>query len=340
MTFSLKEDINAILLPAFGSTTLSDETKQFLDEGGISILLGETREEYVARRVTDERRATETPETFTKVINEAKSLSDTLLVCVDQEIGGTCRMHDLVPQFPKVEDIPATSSEEIENISFQVGKTSAAMGVNCFLAPVLDLLSGVNPWLQGRTYSTDPETVGRVSSAFVRGVQSAGVVATGKHFPGFHNIDRDPAIDPDAVNVEAAETFEPGFKPFRDVIAANIEMIMVGPAITKAFDEKVAALRSKPVVDKLKYELGYQGIVMADDLDSQATMRGDSVEQVAIDAVNAGCDFLLLADMNNQLKTVSEALLKAVELGNVSGDGIAQSAQKMRNLAQKYATKF
>lgn len=338
MTFTLREDVNAVLLPAFGSTTLSDETKRFLDEGGISILLGETREEYVARRVTDERRASETPETFTKVVGEAKALSDKLLVCVDQEIGGTCRMHDLVPQFPAVADIPTTSSEEIENIAYEVGKASATMGVNCFLAPVLDLLTGVNPWLKGRTYSTDPEVVGRVSAAYVRGVQRGGVAATGKHFPGFHNIALDPAIEPDAINNEPAESYEPGFGPFRDVIADNIEMIMVGPAITSAFDNKVAALRSKPVVDKLKKELGYTGIIMADDLDSQATMRGDSVEQVAIESVNAGCDFLLLADMNNQLLTVADALVNAAETGVVSREGIATSAAKMRALATKYAT--
>ena len=210
------------------------------------------------------------------------------------------------------------------------------MGVNCFLAPVLDLLTGTNPWLNGRTYSIGPETVGRVSAAYVRGVQKAGVAATAKHFPGFHNISGDPAVDPDAIVSDPAETFQAGFGPFRDVIAAKVEMIMVGPAITQAFDAQRAALRSKTVVDMLKNDLAYKGIVMADDLDSKATMRGDTIERVALDAVNAGCDFLLLADIGTQLADVADALIQAAKDARISREALTTSAARMRELAGRY----
>lgn len=336
MTSSLVEDAHAVIFPAFDSTELSDACKKFLDNGGISILIGESREEYVARAMTDERRQSETPETFRSIIGIAKSYSDDLLVAVDQEIGGICRMHDLVPQFPRTEDLIQATDAEIEEISYQVGKASAALGVNCFLAPVLDLVTGKNPWLDGRTYSVDPKTVGRVSTAYVRGVQKAGIAATAKHFPGFHNITGDPAIDPNAVVEDAAATYQAGFGPFQDVIAASVEMIMVGPAITQAFDPDRAALRSKPVVDILKLDLDFQGIVMADDLDSKATMRDDSIARVALDAINAGCDFLLLADINTQLDDVARALVAAAESGEISRESLSASAEKMRNLSRKY----
>tara|TARA_Y100000758_G_scaffold250366_1_gene186626 strand:+ start:489 stop:1529 length:1041 start_codon:yes stop_codon:yes gene_type:complete len=338
MDSNLKADANAVLLPAFASTELSDATKRFLNEGGISILLGETRAEYVDRKVSDKRRLNETPNTFKQVVQEAKSYSESLLVCVDQEIGGICRLHDLVPQFPATADLPTSSTQIIEQTAFEVGRTATEMGVNCFLAPVLDLLSGLNPWLQGRTYSNDPDVVGRVSAAYVHGVQRGGVAATGKHFPGYHKIALDPAIETDAINIEPATSYDPGFEPFRDVIAANIEMIMVGPAIAAAFDDKVAALRSKTVINLLKDNLQFRGLVMADDLDSKATMRGDSVEQVAIDAINAGCDFLLLADIGNQLDNVSNALAKAADSSQISRATLSASARKVRALAQKYQT--
>jgi beta-N-acetylhexosaminidase len=336
MIYTLLEDANAVILPAFAGTDLSDECKKFLGTGGLSILLGESREEYVARKMSKERRQSEVPETFHRVVAEAKSLSGDLLVAVDQEIGGICRLHDLAPQFPGVPDIPTTDTQELEEIARRVGNAAAELGVNCFLSPVLDVLTGVNPWLNGRTYSTDPDTIGRVSAAYVRGVQQAGIAATAKHFPGFHNIALDPAIDANAIVTETAESFQAGFGPFRDVIASQVEMIMVGPAIVQAFDPERAALRSTAVVDILKNELAFQGIVMADDLDSKATMRKDPLEKVAVDAVNAGCDFLLLADIDTQLSDVANALVAAAQYGEISRTALATSAAKMRSLAGKY----
>ena len=338
MTYSISEDAHAVVFPAFASTELSDACKAFLDKGGVSILLGESREEYVARKMSDERRRTETPETFVKVVETARSHTSDLLVAVDQEIGGICRMHDLVPQFPEASELLAASDGDIEELAFSIGSASAAMGVNVFLAPILDILSGRNIWLEGRTYSVDPAKVGRFSAAYVRGVQNAGVAATAKHFPGFHDISGDPAVDASAIVSADAESFEPGFIPYRDVIANKVEMIMVGPAIVQCFDAERAALRSKAIVNMLKRDFAFEGIVMADDLDSKATMRGDSIEEVAIDAVNAGCDFLLLADIGTQLADVATALEKSAETGVISREGLAVSASRMRALAKKYAT--
>jgi len=338
MSKHLRDDVHAMVLPAFAGTVLSEQAKRFLDNGGVSILLGETREEYVARRMSEDRRSSETVETLTKIVGEAKARSDTLLVCVDQEISGICRLHDLVAPFPASGHLVTLTDAEMEELCCSIAATASSMGVNVFLAPVLDLVTGTNPWLAGRTYSTKPETVGRISAAYVRGVQKGGVAATGKHFPGFQNLDRDPAIDPDAVNSEALATFDVGFKPFRDVIAVGIEMIMVGPAIVSAFDPDRAALRSRAVVDLLKEDLSFGGVVMADDLDSRATMRSDSVEQVAIDAVRAGCDFLLLADIDNQLQSVPAAIVNAVETGLISAERVHEAAEKVRGLARRYET--
>ncbi len=336
MDRSLLEDAYATLLPAFATTTLSDNVKKHLDCGGVSILIGETREEYVARSMTDQRRSEETAETIRTVTSEAKARSGVLLAAVDQEPGGICRLHDLVPQIPDAPHIAMADPAEIELIAGDVAREAASMGVNCFLAPILDLLTGRNPWLKGRTFSTDPAIVGRISAAFVRGVQQQGVAATAKHFPGFHDIARDPAVDPAAAVVAAADTFEPGFGPFRETIGAGVELIMVGPAIVRAFDPGRAALRSAKVVNILKKRMGFDGVVMADDLDSAATLRGDSIEQAAIDAVAAGCGLLLLADIDDQIDRVARALAEAEIAGEIPGGHLAASARKVRTVATKY----
>ena len=99
-----------------------------------------------------------------------------------------------------------------------------------------------------------------------------------------------------------------------------------------------AALRSQKVVGKLRADLGFQGIIMADDLDSQATMRGDPVAEVAIDALNAGCHFLLLADTGSQLDDVAAAIETAAQSGRLSAEALSASADRVRALARDYAT--
>ncbi|BCH08391.1 beta-hexosaminidase [Mesorhizobium sp. 131-3-5] len=336
MTFTITEDARAVLLPAFDGTLLSDATKRFLDGGGISLLLGESRDEYLARRMSDSRRNSETAETLQRVTDAARARSGMLLAAVDQEMGGTCRLHDLVPQFPALRDLPFASEEEIAEISKLIATGASSMGINVFLSPVVDVLTGPNKWLEGRTWSNNAELVATLSAAYIRGVQSGRVAATAKHFPGYSTTTGDPAVDENAINPLALSDVEAGLAPFRAAIAAGVEMIMVGPAIVMAYDHAKAALRSQTVVQVLKKTLGFDGIVMADDLDSMATMRGDSVAAVAIDALNAGCDFLLLADTGTQLDEIADAIETAARSETISAEALAKSATKVRRLSRKY----
>jgi beta-N-acetylhexosaminidase len=338
MPFTLSENARAVLLPAFDGLTLSESTKRFLDQGGVSILLGESREEYVARQMSVERRRVETPEMIRRVTTEARQRSGLLLSAVDLEMAGICRLHDMVPQFPARADLPTTSADVIKARTERIAIDAVAMGINVFLSPVLDVLTGENAWLEGRTWSTDPAIVAKLSAAYIKGCQRGGVAATGKHFPGFRSITADPAIDASAVSLTDAATIEAGLVPFRAAIDAGVEMIMVGPAIVTELDDQKAALRSIKIVEKLKAELGFTGVVLADDLDSQATLRGDTVAEVAIDALNAGCDFLLLADAANQLEEISNAIIAAANDGRISAEALSVSADKVRALAAKYAT--
>jgi beta-N-acetylhexosaminidase len=336
MTFTNSENARAVLLPAFDSMTLSESTKRFLDQGGVSILLGESREEYVARTMSESRRKNETADSFRRVTDEAKRRAGMLLAAVDQEMGGICRLHGLVPQFPQRHELPSASEQEIENIASRIAAAAADMGVNLFLSPVLDVLTGPNTWLEGRTWSADPSIVGRLSSAYIRGVQRAGVAAVGKHFPGFSSTTGDPAIEEHAVNRLSIKTVEGGAQPFLAAIKAGVEMIMVGPAIVAAYDREKAALRSAPIIRVLKETFKFRGIILADELDSKATMRGDSVAAVALDALKAGCDYLLLADVEDQLDTIAGHIASAADRGLISPEALRASADRVRALCHSY----
>jgi len=330
------EDAHAVVLPAFDTTALSDQVKRFLERGGCSILLGETREEYVARKVSGSRRRAENAETFRRVTREAAGLAKDVLVAVDQEIGGICRLHDLVQAFPGKDRLAGMESGHFEKVAFSIASAAKELGVTCFLGPVLDVVTGRNPWLAERTWSQDPEEVARISSAFVRGVQSAGVAATAKHFPGFHHIELDPAVEAGALVDEAPDAFTRGFLPFAAAIDSHVELVMTGPAIVTAFDSERPASLSRKVIGMLKKQFGFKGVILSDDLDSKATLGDASVEGAAVEALNAGADFLLVGDMGDQLERVVNAISLAVESGMLAEERLHEAAVKVRFLARKY----
>jgi beta-N-acetylhexosaminidase len=336
MDMNIKRDAHAVILPAFDSVTLSDSVKWFLEGGGCSILLGESRKEYVARKVTNRRKSAETVDSFLDVTREAAELAGDLLVAVDQEICGICRLHDLIPAFPEIDKLKSIDTHRFEVISASIAEAAKNLGVNCFLGPILDVVTGKNPWLSGRTWSANPEEIARISSAFIRGIQDAGVAATAKHFPGFHNIALDPAIEPGAIVTEEKDSFKPGFIPFTDAIKNGVELIMVGPSIVNAFDNEKPASISSNIISMLRNDFGFKGVTMSDDLDSKATIRNSTVEEVAIEALNAGSDYLLVAAKDNQLERVVDAIHCAIETGDLAEDRLIEAAGKVRGLAKKY----
>ena len=188
-------DAYAVLLPAFAGLALDNHLQEFLRNGGRSLLLGETREEYVARAMSAERRAAETAAHVRSFVDAASALADgPLIIAVDQEPAGICRLHDLVAPLPDLATLHKLSSTEIEAKAAGVARAARRMGVTLFLAPIVDVVHGENPWLARRTLGTDAAEVSRIASAFVRGVQSAGVTAMAKHFPGHSEAMSDPAM--------------------------------------------------------------------------------------------------------------------------------------------------
>ncbi len=327
---------NTVLLPAFADTTLSKEVKSFLRNGGCSILIGESREEYVKREMSNDRKNNETESTLKSLIEEAKSFQKDLIVAVDQEVCGIQRLHNLVPNFPKPDELKEIKSEDFQLICKEVAIKARAIGINCFLAPILDVVTGENPWLRNRTWSTNPIEIAHLTSGFIREVQQEKIISTAKHFPGFSNIKLDPAIEKNAVMDGSLESIIKGYLPFEFAIKNNVEMIMMGPAIVNALDKLNPASISPSVISVLRDKLKFNGIILSDGLDAKATMQNSTIEQIAVRSLKAGCDFLLIADIDDQIYRVSNAIKEAVKNGNLNQNKLILSAEKVRLLAEKY----
>lgn len=248
---SLKADAHAVLLPAIDDLMLTDPMAHFLDKGGRALLIGETRAEYVARRMSDARRRGESADKLRALTDRITGLAGPALVALDQEPSGIRRLHGLVPQLPDNEVLYAMASEETERVAFRMAQAARGMGVTMFLSPVIDVVTGHNPWLQGRTLGTDAAEVARIGCAFIRGVETAGVVATAKHFPGHHDIDGDPAVDAATVS-GGADALAPGMVPFRAAIAAGVRAVMTGPALVPGMDAVMPSSLSATTIAALR----------------------------------------------------------------------------------------
>ncbi len=333
MKRTLKQDAYAVMLPAFDSLTLSDSVMKMLESGCVSVLLGESREEYIGRGMSDARAGSETPEDFREIIDAVKSICGSAIIAVDQEIGGIKRLHKLVSPLPDIDGAARMTDSELAAVCAETAADAHELGINLFLAPIADILTGSNPWLQGRTPGNDAAQALRIICTYIKGVQSAGVSASLKHFPGYPNITGDPAIE-EAVCKASPEELEPIMNIMRAGIKAGVKTVMLGPAIVEAVDDGEPASTSVKTVNLLTHGLGFEGLIISDDLDSKSILMGRSLEQTAVDSLSAGADLLLVA-AGAHLHEVADFIVESVESSMLSEERLRKAAGKVRQLAQQ-----
>lgn len=329
MKDTIRSNSRAVFLPAFDTLDFEEIMVPFLNEGGCSILIGESREEYVNRRMSNVRRVQETRQTFLDAIRSLKQIANPLIVAVDEELGGIRRLEALVPALPSLNEARDLTGADLEKRSFETALAAKALGVTMFLSPVADVVDGENPWLEGRAMGRDPGSVARMVSSFVKGIQRAGVTAVTKHFPGFNDLAGDPALE--AVSLMTTrEVLLTNALPFRAAIAAGTKAVMAGPAPVVAFDERNAACVSPQIIRLLRTEFAFSGLVVSDDLDAPATMRGTLLE-TAIASLNAGADLLLVAGAH--LHELCGGIADATERGLLAPERLADAANRVRAIA-------
>jgi len=322
----------SVLLPAFGDLHLDDNVHRYLSRGGVSLLLGETREEYVGRAMSEVRKSAETQADFVNIARQAASLAGApVLIAVDQELGGIERLHQLVPAIASRAQLKALSSQDIEQRCFEMAQAARSLGVNLFLAPIVDVVTGANPWLLNRHLGADPVEVSRVSCAFIRGVQRAGVIATAKHFPGHYVTEEDPAIA-QATVPGPLELLHDNLEVFKEVIATGVKAVMPGPAVFAALDPEHSASTSSTVIGILRDTLGFEGLIISDDLDAVSILRGNSITDTAVASLSAGAH-LLLVSSESGLDAIAEAIVAAVHEGVLDRGALLAAAFKVRALA-------
>jgi beta-N-acetylhexosaminidase len=251
------------------------------------------------------------------------------LLSVDQEGGRVMRLRAAqgFTELPPMRALGATGDEVLARaVGALLGRELRAVGIDQDFAPVVDVDTNPrNPVIGDRSLSRDPAEVSRLGAALVRGIQSAGVAACAKHFPGHGDTLQDshlvlPRLPHDLSRLRAVE-----LPPFRAAATAGVAAVMTAHVVFETIDAEWPATMSAPVLRLLRLECGFRGAVISDDLEMQAVAAHFPLEEAVPAAVNAGADLLLVCHRAEAQHRAIDALRRAVERGAVSRERLAEA---------------
>jgi beta-N-acetylhexosaminidase len=334
----LLADCYSVLLPVVSDLEMQPWLERLLGAGTRSVLLGESREEYVARDMSEARKGAETGQHIRTFVDDLNRHGQGgVLVAVDQEPWGIRRLHGLVPSYPDPSDLLRLPTVHFRDVSQQVARAAKEFGISLFLAPVVDVLEVENPWLEGRTLQAPAAhaTLGPIAAAFVSGTQRGGVATVVKHFPGFPCVPVDPAVDPDA-RVPAGRWSEQNLLPFEAAVRAGAAGVMIGPAIVEDVDPAEPASTSATTVELLRRKVGFGGLIVSDDLDAPATMLGRTLTETMFASLDAGADLLLVAG-GDHLEESVQAIFDRARTDDEFSRRVHAAAGRVRETASNFA---
>ena len=259
-----------------------------------------------------------------------------LLVAVDQEGGRVARLR--APQgFTELPPMRALGEAGDPALARQVGallgRELRAVGVDQDYAPVVDVdTNPLNPVIGDRAFSRDPKVVARLGAALAEGLQSAGVAACAKHFPGHGDTSQDSHRDLPHLAHPLSRLATVELVPFRALAAANVASVMTAHVVFEAVDPELPATLSGPVLSLLRERCGFDGCVVSDDLEMKAVAEHFPLEEAVPLAVLAGVDNLLVCHRAEVQHRAIDLLRAAVESGRVSRARLAEARRRVARL--------
>jgi len=258
---------------------------------------------------------------------------DRIFIGIDHEGGRVCRTPAPITRFAPA----ARWAQQSAAVGRAMGVELASLGVNLNFAPVLDIHSNpANPVIGARAFGTTGEQVTAAALAFMNALQAEKVLACGKHFPGHGDTDTDshrelPVLNRDLEGLRARE-----LQPFRAAIAAGIPMIMTSHLLLPKLDSTEPVTLSRKLGQEiLRGELGFEGVVVSDDIGMHAVSKLFDDPTAAARLRLAGTDLMMVCSYftdTDRCRGFAQAMIAAQQQGIISREAAAQSRDRVHAL--------
>lgn len=326
----LHRDALAVLQPGFVGSTPPEWLRRHMAAGLGSVAL-------FGRNVTDAAQ-------LTALTAALRAENPDILVAIDEEGGDVTRLEvGSGSSWPGNLALGAIDDPALtRDVARELGRALAACGINYNWAPSADVNSNPgNPVIGVRSFGADPELCARHTAAWVEGLQSAGVAACAKHFPGHGDTNIDshhglPLIDVDVDLLRSRDLV-----PFKAAIAAGAKAMMTAHIMIPVLDPELPATLSKAVLNDLLRArpedggLGYDGLIVTDAIEMGAIADTYGIAEGTLLAIEAGADAICvgggLADEDTVIQ-LRDAIVTAVRSGRLGEERLADAAQRVRNL--------
>ncbi len=327
-TARLLSDAGAVLQAGFEGVSAPDWLRRALDRGelrGVALFGRNVRDADQVAALTAQLREHAGPE---------------LLVAIDEEGGDVTRLEvGRGSSYPGSHALGSADDPRLtEQVARAIGRDLAAAGINLDYAPVADVNANPdNPVIGVRSFGSDSALVVRHTAAFVKGLQSAGVAACAKHFPGHGDTGSDSHLGLPTIDFDDAG-FALHLAPFRAAVAAGAKCVMTAHILFPRYDAKLPATMSHAVLTGLlRQELGYQGLVVTDGIDMGSISATHGIAEGTVKALSAGVDAICFG---GSLRTedaflyLRNAVVWAVREGRLSEERLHEAAERNREVAR------
>lgn len=326
---AVRHQIGQLLIAGFDGYQIPVELKAMAREFGLGGII------LFARNI-------EEPEQVAELAAEASRLTPDLpvWVSVDQEGGRVARLKAPFTEWPPMATLGRSGDPRLaERFARALATELRAAGITLDYAPVLDVNTNPgNPVIGDRAIAEKAEDVARLGAVLVRALQSEGIAACGKHFPGHGDTTTDSHLELPLVEHPPDRLRAVEFLPFRAAIEAGVATIMTAHVLVPSLDEeRPATLSSRIVTGLLRRELKFEGVILSDDLEMKAIANRYAVPAAAVMAVEAGCDGVLVCSGNHTLQGQTlEALVRAVESEQLAYGRLEDALARQRRAKERF----
>ncbi len=291
------------------------------------------------------RRNFESADQFRRLVSDLeRSLGRKLLAMVDHEGGRVIHFSEGVTIFPDAQALGISGRIQWAKRQGEIeAEELRSLGIDLNLAPVLDVLGKERcPAIGTRSYGEDPKLVAELGRARIIGMQSKGLSASAKHFPGLGSATRDPHGELPAIRKTWKALKETDLVPFRKAFEAGVETVMSSHPVYPELDSRSrpATFSRRIIHDCLRLELGFTGVALTDDLKMGAISKTASLREAVPLAAKAGHDLLLICSDPRAQREAFDSLLWAYKKKELSDSELEESAARIERLRAKRPERF